>query len=223
MPVPDGMRVLLARHGDTAHTAQGRLSGCTGADPELSPVGRRQAALLAGALRATPDDAGSGLAVTTVVCSPVRRARETAETVATALGLVPQVDEDWREIDFGAWEGRTVEEVRQGWGGELAAWRSDADRRAPGGESVSDVTRRVRRALARLEEVPAGGGVLVVSHLYPVRLSVTDVLGAPPEAVHRMVHDPTAVTELRLESGPATLVRYNDASHLHPSPATNAS
>src|SRR4051794_41336647 len=96
MPVQDGTRVLLARHGATAHTAQGRFSGCTGADPELSPVGRRQAALLAGALRATRDDAGSGLAVTTVVCSPVRRARETAGTVATALRLVPPLDEGWR-------------------------------------------------------------------------------------------------------------------------------
>jgi len=220
--VQDGTRVLLARHGATAHTAQGRFSGCTGADPELSPVGRRQAALLAEALRRTRD-AASGVTVTTVVCSPVRRARETAETVAAALGLAPQVDEDWREIDFGAWEGRTVEEVRQGWGGELTAWRGNADRRAPGGESVADVTRRVRRALARLGQRPTGGDVLVVSHLYPVRLTVIDALGAPPQAVHRMVHEPTAVTEIRWQGGPATLVRYNDASHLHPRPATNAS
>ena len=222
MPVRDGTRVLLARHGATAHTAQGRFSGCTGADPELSDVGRRQAALLAGALREARD-AGTGAAITTVVCSPVRRARETAETVAAALQLDPQVDEDWREIDFGAWEGRTVQEVLQGWGDELAAWREDADRRAPGGESVADVTRRVRRGLARLGGSATRGDVLVVSHLYPVRLSVIDALGAPPEAVHRMVHEPTAVTEIRWHGGPVSLVRYNDASHLHPSPATKAS
>src|SRR4051794_41829504 len=86
MPVQDGTRVLLARHGATAHTAQGRFSGCTGADPELSTVGRRQAALLAGALRVTGNDAGSGLAVTTVVCSPVRRGRGGARAGAPAPG-----------------------------------------------------------------------------------------------------------------------------------------
>jgi probable phosphoglycerate mutase len=162
-------------------------------------------------------------AVTAVVCSPVRRARETAEVVSDVLGLSPDVDEDWREIDFGAWEGRTVEEVRRRWGGELTAWRGDARRRAPGGESVADVADRVRRALALQDRRADGASVLVVSHLYPVRLSVLDALGAPHEAVHRMVHEPTGVSEISRQGGQATLVRYNDAGHLHPSPATNAS
>jgi probable phosphoglycerate mutase len=205
-------RVLLARHGATEHTAQGRFSGCTGADPQLSAVGRRQAGRLADALR--QGQAAAETAVTSVVCSPVRRARETAETVAAALDLSLQMDEDWREIDFGAWEGLTVEQVTRRWGGELAAWRSDARRRPPGGEAVEGVAHRVRDALCRQGQRAAGGTVLVVSHLYPVRLSVLDALGAPHEAVHRMVHEPTAVSEIRWQAGPATLVRYNDAGHL---------
>jgi ribonuclease H / adenosylcobalamin/alpha-ribazole phosphatase len=211
---PEGAgKLLLVRHGATAHTAQGRFSGCTGLDPELSPAGRDQARLLAAELRRRHTEP-SQPTVTAVVSSPVRRARETAAIVADALGLTAHVDDDLREIDFGDWEGCTVEDVDSRWPGRLPAWRADASLRAPGGESVAEVARRVRVARQRLSERNAGAAVLVVSHLYPVRLSVLDALGAPLEAVHRMVHEPTAVSELSMRNGTWALVRYNDSGHL---------
>jgi ribonuclease H / adenosylcobalamin/alpha-ribazole phosphatase len=209
-PAQGADRVLLVRHGATAHTAERRFSGCTGANPQLSPTGRRQARLLADELRR----AGP---VSAVVCSPVRRAQETAASVGEALGLTPSVDEDWREIDFGDWEGRTVEEVRRRWADELDAWRAEPHRLAPGGEAVADVADRVRRALAGLtgpRRSAGGGTVVVVSHLYPVRLAVLEALTAPLEAVHRMEHEPTAVSELRRRDGVLALHRYNDSRHL---------
>jgi broad specificity phosphatase PhoE len=208
--LPRGVdRVLVVRHGATAHTAERRFSGCTGEDPQLSPTGRHQARLLG-------DDLRRAGTVTAVVCSPVRRARETAASVGEALALTPLVDEDWREIDFGDWEGRTVQEVQRRWGDELAAWRADPHRSAPGGEAVADVADRVRRALAGLTGPGRsdGGTVVVVSHLYPVRLAVLETLGAPLEAVHRMEHEPTAVTDLRRRDGALALHRYNDSGHL---------
>lgn len=205
--------LLLVRHGATAHTAEHRFSGCTGQNPELSATGREQARRLAAELRRRYAEP-SGARLAAVVCSPVRRARETAETVAEALGLPVEADDDLREIDFGDWEGRKVEDVLARYPDEWAAWRADASLRAPGGESVADVARRVRTAVRRLSERHPGATALVVSHLYPVRLSVLDALGAPLEAVHRMDHEPTAVSELGLRDGVSTLLRYNDSGHL---------
>jgi ribonuclease H / adenosylcobalamin/alpha-ribazole phosphatase len=205
--------LLLVRHGATAHTAEGRFSGCTGENPELSATGREQARRLAAELQrqyAEPSDAR----VAAVVSSPVRRARETAETVADAVGVPVGVDDDLREIDFGDWEGRKVEDVLARCPQEWAAWRADPTLAAPGGESVADVARRVRTARQRLTERHPDSTVVVVSHLYPVRLFVLDALGAPLEAVHRMDHDPTAVSELGLRDGSSTLLRYNDYRHL---------
>jgi ribonuclease H / adenosylcobalamin/alpha-ribazole phosphatase len=217
MPVPPttpdrDCTLLLVRHGATAHTAQGRFSGSTGSDPELSDVGRRHAELLAAELRRL--HAAPRRPVDAVVSSPVRRARETAAVVADELGLPVQVDDDLREIDFGAWEGRTLEDVRARWGEELAGFRADARVAPPGGESVADVAQRVRRARDRFAQRHPDGAVLVVSHLYPVRLWVLDALGAPLEAAHRMEHEPTAVSEVRLRQGVWTLFRYNDSGHL---------
>jgi len=204
--------LVLVRHGATAHTAEGRFSGCTGSDPELSDVGRGQAQLLAAQLRllhAPPERR-----IDAVAASPIRRARETAAMVAEELGLPVQPEDDLREIDFGAWEGRTPEDVRWRWADQLARFRADAGLAPPGGESVADVADRVRRTRDRLARQHPGRAVLVVSHLYPVRLSVLDALGAPLEAVHRMVHEPASVSEIRSLQGAWTLVRYNDASHL---------
>jgi probable phosphoglycerate mutase len=205
--------LLLVRHGATAHTAEGRFSGCTGQNPELSATGREQAGRLAAELRRRYAER-SGDQVAAVVCSPVRRAHETAEAVAEALGLPIELDDDLREIDFGDWEGRKVQEVLARHPEKWAAWRADPSLRAPGGESVADVAERVRTAKRRLAERHPGSTVIVVSHLYPVRLFVLDALGAPVDAVHRMDHEPTAVSELKLRDGASILLRYNDSGHL---------
>jgi probable phosphoglycerate mutase len=200
--------LLLVRHAATAHTAQRRFSGSTGADPVLSEAGERQAARLGARL-------GARRGVSAVVTSPAARARRTAEVVAAACRLPVHVDGDLREIDFGAWEGRTGDEVAGRWPDELAAWRAGTDVAVPGGETVGAVAARVAAARAAALMAYPGGTVVLVSHLYPVRLSVLDVLGAPYAAVQRMTLAPTAVTEVRVgPAGAGTLIGYNDTAHL---------
>ena len=200
--------LVLVRHAATAHTAQRRFSGSTGLDPVLSEAGEDQAARLGARLAARP-----GIAA--VVASPAARARRTAEVVAAACGLTVRIDDDLREVDFGDWEGRTGDEVAREWPDELAAWRAGADVAVPGGETVAAVAARVAAARATAVRAHPGGTVVLVSHLYPVRISVLDALGAGLAAVQRMTLDPTGVSELRTgQDGAAVLVRYNDTGHL---------
>ncbi|HET9989769.1 MAG TPA: histidine phosphatase family protein, partial [Kofleriaceae bacterium] len=91
-------RILLARHGQTAWNALGRLQGHT--DIELDDTGRAQAKDLARTLAAA--------GVTRVWSSDLARARETAAIVAAELGLPPpEVDAELRERKFGVFEGLT--------------------------------------------------------------------------------------------------------------------
>ncbi len=205
---PPDTTFLLVRHGATAHTAQGRFSGCTGENPPLSEVGERQAALLAARLATVGR-------VDAVVASPVRRARRTAQVLAAALGVHVHVEDDLREIDFGSWEGRTGADVQQRWPAELAAWRGSSAVAPPGGECVEQVAARVADVRQQWARRCPGATVAFVSHLYPVRVSVLDALGAPYPSVHRMSLEPTAVSEIRATPAGATaLLRYNDAAHL---------
>ena len=199
---------VLLRHGVTPHTVEKRFSGSGGHDPELSAEGLRQAAAVAQRLA---HDGG----VDAVVSSPMRRTRQTADAVAGALGLDVREVEGFRECAFGEWEGLTFAEVQEGWPEQLAGWLGDPTAEPPGGESFVDVRRRVTRARSQLLARHARQSVLVVTHVTPTKVLVSDALGAPMSALYRMELSPATLTEIQwFESGQASLRRFNDAAHL---------
>ncbi|MCR8576307.1 bifunctional RNase H/acid phosphatase [Streptomyces sp. Isolate_219] len=200
---------VLLRHGETALTPEKRFSGSGGTDPELSAAGRRQAEATAAALAARGT-------IQAVVSSPLRRCRETAEAVATRLGLEVRIEEGLRETDFGAWEGLTFAEVRERFPEDLDAWLGSA-RVAPtgGGESFAAVARRVAVARDKLLARYAGRTVLLVTHVTPVKTLVRLALGAPPESLFRMELSAASLSAVAYFSdGNASVRLLNDTSHL---------
>jgi ribonuclease H / adenosylcobalamin/alpha-ribazole phosphatase len=200
---------VLLRHGETALTPQKRFSGSGGTDPALSPAGQRQAQAVASALAARGT-------VQEIVTSPLRRCRETAETVAARLGLEVRTEEGLRETDFGAWEGLTFAEVRERHPDDLAAWLASA-KAAPtgGGESFAAVARRVSAARDRLLARSAGRTVLLVTHVTPVKTLVRLALGAPPESLFRMELSAASLSAVAYYAdGNASVRLVNDTSHL---------
>ena len=159
-------RILLARHGETAWNALGKLQGHT--DIELNATGREQARALAASL------AGAG--VRTVWTSDLGRARETGAIVASVLGLPePRTEPELRERRFGVFEGLTRDECAAHHPDAWQAWLSKTAA-PPGGEPIDEAVRRMGRALERIaarEEGPA----LVVSHGGLMRLWLMDLLG----------------------------------------------
>ncbi|MFB7467167.1 bifunctional RNase H/acid phosphatase [Streptomyces sp. NPDC056224] len=201
--------LVLLRHGETALTPQKRFSGSGGSDPELSPAGRRQAAAVAEALAARGT-------VQTVISSPLRRCRETAQAVADRLGLDVTVEEGLREVDFGAWEGLTFAEVRERFPDDLQAWL-DSPKAAPtgGGESFMAATRRISATRDRLLAAHAGRTVLLVTHVTPVKILVRLALGAPPESLFRMELSAASLSAVAYYAdGNASVRLLNDTSHL---------
>ncbi|MFD7785143.1 bifunctional RNase H/acid phosphatase [Streptomyces nojiriensis] len=200
---------VLLRHGETALTPQKRFSGSGGSDPELSPAGLRQAAAVAEALAARGT-------IQSVISSPLRRCRETAQAVADRLGLTVTVEEGLREVDFGAWEGLTFAEVQQRFPDDLQAWL-DSPKAAPtgGGESFMSATRRISATRDRLLSAHAGRTVLLVTHVTPVKILVRLALGAPPEALFRMELSAASLSAVAYYAdGNASVRLLNDTSHL---------
>jgi broad specificity phosphatase PhoE len=153
------LTLLMARHGQTDLNIDERWQGRL--DMPLNATGVAQAEQLVLSLPG---------GINALVVSPMLRARQTAEPVTRALGLVPRLDADFRERDFGIFEGLTDDDaVRQY--PELAA-RNVAyrwDEAPPGAEPTRAVVERVARGLQRLREAHDGQTVLLVSHGFVVR------------------------------------------------------
>ncbi|MQS12004.1 bifunctional RNase H/acid phosphatase [Streptomyces kaniharaensis] len=200
---------VLLRHGETPLTPEKRFSGSGGTDPELSEKGRWQAERVAEALAAR----GS---IQAVVASPMRRTRQTAETVAARLGLEVRYEEGLREVDFGAWEGLTFAEVQERHPDDLAAWLGSAKAKPTGStESFATLTHRAGVARDKILARHPGKTVLVVSHVSPIKTLVRLALGAPPDSLYRMELSAASLCAVQYYAdGNASLRLLNDTSHL---------
>jgi probable phosphoglycerate mutase len=182
-------RLIFLRHGETPHTLEKRFSGSGGDDPGLSEAGRLQAEAAAEYLSRTGG-------IDAIVVSPLRRTRETAAVVAERLGLDPVVDDGWREVAFGDWDGHTFAEVQQKWPDALNAWLESTAVAPPGGESFDTCARRARSARDAILARYPGQTVLVVTHVTPIKLMVRSVLQAPMSSLFRMELRPATLTEI---------------------------
>ncbi|GAB3859719.1 hypothetical protein GCM10027610_099520 [Dactylosporangium cerinum] len=198
------------RHGETPYTMEKRYSGRS--DIPLSDQGRDQAARAAGRVRALAPD----LAV--AVSSPLRRCLDTAAALGTVFGDVETVVEpDLVECDFGEWDGMTFAEVRAAYPNELDRWLASPLVAPPGGESLQQVTIRVRRALRRLQQQYAGRQIAVVSHVTPIKSLLRDALAAGDAFMYRLYLDPAGVSVVDSWPDGGVAVRtVNDTSHLSP-------
>jgi broad specificity phosphatase PhoE len=147
--------VLLIRHGATQESDERRYPSTQ--DLPLSKHGRTQAAALAGALREVTLDA--------VFTSPSRRARETAEPLATQHHLELQVVSELAEMSFGQLGGLSLEEAAQIFPEALKRWLDNPFEVAlPAGEPFLDFVGRVRRARRRLTHEWTGRTIMIVTH-----------------------------------------------------------
>jgi alpha-ribazole phosphatase/probable phosphoglycerate mutase len=173
------MKLVLVRHGEPADDARGRCYGSL--DVSLSDRGREQAASLAERLHGERIDA--------VYSSPRVRAVETA----AALGRPVELDERLRELDFGAFEGRTYEELEREHPETYARWMTAPTTVTfPGGESYAALR---ARTTAALDEIRARHEhALVVSHGGAIRAALAAWLELPARAVFRFGLDYCSLT-----------------------------
>ena len=142
-----------------------------------------------------------------MVCSPLARARQTAE----ALGLPVTVDERWVEVDYGVYDGLPLRDVP---GDVWARMRTDLGWAPERGESLLAVAGRVGAACEELWDEAASSDILVVTHVSPIKAALCWALGAPPETIWRMFVDVASVS--RIGAGPEgrpSLRSFNEVHH----------
>ncbi len=202
--------LLLVRHGVTQQSVEHRFSGINGFDPPLIELGIRQA-------EAAAEELARRGGADVLVCSPLRRTRQTAAIISERLGMgEPLVVDGIAEADFGEWDSLNFAEVKQRWPDELAAWLASTEVAPPGGESFATVRRRVDAARAELVERFPRKRVLAVSHVTPIKVLVQMVLEAPASSAYRFELAPCSLTTVAWwADGLSTIFGMGESGHLH--------
>jgi len=183
---------VLIRHGETTWSASGRHTGRR-TDLPLTPRGENQAGALASRL------AGQHFAL--VMCSPLTRARRTAE-----LAGLDQVtlDPDLEEWDYGDFEGLTTEEIRAkipGWTIWEGPW--------PGGETIDEVAQRADRVVARVRALATGETAALVGHGHMLRVVAARWLGAPPQMGRQLILETGTLSDVGWEHETSAIQHWN--------------
>ncbi len=198
--------ILLIRHGRTAWNHEERFRGRV--NVELDEVGEAQAAATAKALLAAWD-------IDAVYSSPLRRARQTAEAIANPLILHARPHPGLLDIDYGAWEGLTIPEVRQRWASALETWlRNPHLAYIPGGETLKTVRLRAMGALREIAERHQGQTVVIVAHTVVNRLLLMGIFDIDNQHFHHLGQDPGGINLLTYDGDAFSLLKMNETAHL---------
>jgi probable phosphoglycerate mutase len=181
--------LLLIRHGENNLVGKrlaGRLPGI-----HLNQIGRQQAEQIAQALGKAPLKA--------IYSSPLERAVETAEPLASALDLPVQIAPGLVEVGYGDWQGKTLKQLAR-----YRLWKvvqeKPSEMRFPGGESLVEVQ---QRAVAEIERIVAAHEeaelVACFSHGDIIRLLLAHFLGMPLDLFQRIMTSTASISVVHID------------------------
>jgi len=196
--------LILLRHGETAGQSSIRFYGST--DIALSELGEKQMSHAGEAL--------SELTFKTVITSPLRRSRDSASIVLDGRSPEPVVVEDFREINFGEWEGLTTVEISERYPDLYRKWKEHGSLSGfPGGDLRAEFFERAVTAAKDVFnriEMPA----LAVLHKGVIRGILSALLDIPVSDMTDRHIELGSIHRLGKISGGWRLLSENETGHL---------
>lgn len=120
-----------------------------------------------------------------IVSSPLARCQQFAEALATKLSLPCSTENNLKEIGFGAWEGRTPDDIETNDGDALQRFIKDPlHNRPPGAEPLEPFADRVWEVYLRCMQQHQGKHILLVAHAGVIRAITSRILGMPLDSVY---------------------------------------
>jgi phosphoserine phosphatase len=199
-------KILLTRHGHVEGIHPERFRG---REPlELTERGRRQAVAVAERIAAAWRPAK-------IYTSPMARCVSTGAAIAKACGIATEVCNDLNDIDYGAWQFKTLADAKADNPSLFAAWFATPPLvRFPDGESLQDVAARSANALRFVLDRHGDDTIVLVGHDSVNRVLLLQCLDQSLSHYRRVAQDPCCLNEINIEGGNICIVRLNETRHL---------
>jgi broad specificity phosphatase PhoE len=197
---------VLVRHGRTEGNVRRVLVGRL--DIPLDELGEKQAEAVGAYLSAThkPD---------LVISSPLLRAHNTARAIAARFDMPISFDDELMELNFGAYEGLSVEQIGEVNPDFVSTFGDvDHDRHWPEGERLSEFHGRVMGAFMRLASMHEDQTIVVVSHGGVLGSFSAQLLGTHPNDWTRFQIQNCSVTHVELGPEGSIIHCFNETTHL---------
>lgn len=197
-------QIMLVRHGETEWNVSEIFRGRR--NVRLNEIGIKQAELLTAYL--------IDLKVEAIYSSPLKRALDTAKSIAKHHGLDVNIAPGLTDFNYGVWEGLTHQDVRSKYRGLYKRWLKEPHLvKIPNGESLSEVRERAKNVVdkALLKHI---GTVVLVSHRVINKVLICYMLGLDDSHFWNIKQDLGGITVFAYEGGRFTLITHNDISYL---------
>lgn len=199
------LRFIFVRHGETTGNSSIRFFGKT--DVPLSDEGQEQMMAACEALRTEHFDA--------IFTSPLCRTIEGARIIAGDRKIPLCQMKEFREIDFGRWEGLTLEEIEQKDPFLFAEWRKDFWKiDYPEGERRDEFIKKVKNGIDKVLNNISKGTVLLVLHKGIMRTAIYYLLGTLDNLHANFQADLGSIHELERINGIWNYKKINYTEHL---------
>ncbi|MFO8192416.1 MAG: histidine phosphatase family protein [Bacillota bacterium] len=202
-------KLFLLRHGQTRWNREEIFRGRS--DIPLDDFGRRQAGSLPEAL------SRAGLKNPIFLCSPLKRARETAEIIASRFtGSQVLADQSFIDLCFGEWEGKTLREIESNYPELYRMWvENPGEVNFPGGENLVKVADRAEEGIIRAAKENRESETIIVAHRAVNKALLCRLLGLSQQAFWKLRQDTACLNELEYTGNHFILIRLNDTCHLN--------
>ena len=199
-------KILLTRHGHVDGIEPERFRGR--AELALTERGKAQAQALARRIAARWKPV-------TIYTSPLQRCVVTGGIVSEACGVAASAFDGLMDLDYGAWQMRTYDEIKAEAPQAFNRWHASPHlMRFPMGESLQDLVARTADMLRLVLERHADETVVLVGHDSVNRALLLQLLDQPLSAYWRLAQSPCTLNEIDIEAGRVRIERINDTSHL---------
>ena len=198
--------LFLIRHGETKWNKELVFRGRS--DIPLNEKGLSQAEATGAYLQKVD--------FSSVYCSPLSRAKQTAEAICLERKVKPQPCAAFNDLSFGPWEGKTLKELTTLYPDAIKTWQNYPHRHyISGAETLSEARKRASAEMEKLAEVNLGKTIAIVSHRVVLKLLLLEALNLGDEAFWKIQQDTCCINVLQYSDKDGfVVIKINETCHL---------